>query len=108
MHSIQSHLFVVTLLGATLLLGACASGPETSGSKTEFDHAYAAAQNSFDRSESLEHAWTTAEEALKEAKEAAAAGDYRKATELANEANEQSELAIEQAERESQPDMTLY
>jgi hypothetical protein len=108
MHGNQSRFIAVAVLGATLLLAACASGPGMSSSKAEFEQAYAAAKDSFDRSEAAGHAWTTAEDTLKEASEAATAGDYGKATELAKTAKEHSDLAVQQGAHEAQPDMTIY
>lgn len=97
----------LALIGGALMLSACATGPTMAGSQADFDRAYADASASFQRSEAADHAWSTAEDALKDAKKAAEAGDYSKATQLANLAKEHSELALEQAQREEQPDTTL-
>ncbi len=95
------------LISGALVLSACAGGPAMSGSKAGYDRAYSDANASFQRSEAAGYAWSTAEDALKDARKAAEAGDYTKATQLANVAKEHSDLALEQAQRYERPDMTL-
>lgn len=101
MNGNRVRLAVAGLATGVLLLSACAGGMG-SGSQAEFDKAYTDASSALKDSEKVKHAWTTAEDALKQSKQAADDGDYAKAIELAKQSREHSELAIQQSKTEDQ------
>ncbi len=70
-----------------------------------FNKAYAEAEAAFKKSDGAEAAWTTSEDALKDAKEAAAKGEFENAIKLANLAKSTSEEALAQqaAQKNAKP-----
>lgn len=88
---------------AVLLLGACSSmqssgesGGDADVSKAGFDKAYQAAEDAYNKAKEANNLWTTTDDDLKGAKEAAAKGDLATATKLANRAKFESESAYAQ------------
>jgi hypothetical protein len=107
MNGNRVRLAVAGLATGVLLLSACAGGMG-SGSKAEFEQAYTDASSTLKDSKKLKHAWTTAENALKQSRKAADDGDYAKAVELAKQSREHSELAIQQSKTEDQAPIALW
>jgi hypothetical protein len=101
------RLAVAGLASGVLLLSACAGGMG-SDSKAEFDKAYADASSALKDAEKVKHAWTTAEDGLKQSRKAADDGDYARAIELAKQSRAHSELAIQQSKTEDQAPITLW
>lgn len=90
-------------LFALLLLSGCAVSGETEKSASgngEFDAALAAAKAATKKANAVGYEWRDTGKIMKEAEEAAKAGDMKKAMKLANKAKTQSELAQKQAEEQ--------
>jgi uncharacterized protein YceK len=85
------------VFGATLLTG-CATVEKMD--KPTYERLHAEAKAAFDKSNSVQYAWTTAEDALEMADEAARKGDWESAIKQVKKAKEHSNLAYEQYERE--------
>jgi hypothetical protein len=97
-----------TSLGFIVLSMAACSSMQSSGdsegaadtSKAGFEKAYQAAEDAYNKAKEANNLWTTTDDELKAAKEAAAKGDMETATKLANRAKFESEAAYAQAESE--------
>lgn len=90
-------------LAAALLLAACATTQTAEGVNAESaNSAIAAAEAATKKTGSVHYLWRDTEKLLKQAKAAAKAKDYKKATDLANTAKRQSELAYAQYEEQKQ------
>jgi len=74
--------------------------PAEAPPSASFEEAQAAAIAAIERSAARDHAWSSADNLLKQAVAAAAAGDEDKAIELADRARVQAELALRQADLE--------
>lgn len=103
------NLFVAPLLLAALALGfvGCASTPEAAApaaqpavTQADAEKAIADARIVMAEAKKLNNEWRDADELLKQAEAAMAAGDYAKAVELANQARRMAENAVAQANAE--------
>ncbi|MBU6498645.1 MAG: hypothetical protein KGJ41_07220 [Rhodospirillales bacterium] len=81
-----------------LLLAAAGSGH--AADKATFDATLAAAIKADQQAAALHNRWVPTEAALKEAKAAAAGGDFEKATALAKKAQALAERSVQQAEEQ--------
>ncbi len=101
----MKNLIPFAIAGA-FALGACASGGGTgdgsSSAVNDKDAATAilAAEHELKRANAKGAAWRDTEKMIKEAQEAAKAGDFDKAIKLANKAKNQSTNALAQAEEQ--------
>jgi len=85
---------------ATLLLSGCTTtGYSGSASATQesYDAAVVAAKSSIKTAKSANYEWRDSGKMLKKADKAAKAGDFEKATKIANKAKRQGELALIQS-----------
>ena len=95
-----------TLFIMMLVLGlavGCASTPDdvdTMADQASAEQAIAAAKTSNAQAKTMGAEWRDTDAMIKSAEEALAAGDYAKATELADKARRQSENAMQQAKAE--------
>ncbi len=87
---------LVFALLAVLMLNTTAMAADDA----EYQAALAKAQETLSDAEGKVQLWSTSEILLKDAEEAAAAGDFELAVKLATEARLQGELAVATAERE--------
>ena len=90
-------LIATAILGAALLTG-CATVEKMD--KPTYDRLSSEAKAAFDKSNSVQYAWTTAEDAFEKADEAAKKGDWEGAIKHVKYIKEQSQLAYQQYERE--------
>lgn len=88
-----------TAVAAAILCGL--TGVLHANPQTEFDRSYAAAEQARQQSAAVGGEWREVGKLLDAAKKAAASGDFAKATLLAGQAQQQSELGYRQA-REQQ------
>ena len=95
-HLIKPFFIMMLVLG---LVAGCASTPDDSGEvdQATAEQAIADAKSSNAQAKKMNAEWRDTGEMIKSAEEALAAGDYAKATELANEAQRQAENAMQQA-----------
>ncbi len=104
----------ISVICFSLSLVACTSAPvkeeqQAASSKAavvgeeqgEFEAIHAAAKQSLKAASAVGFQWRDSGKILKKAEKAAAAGDYKKATQLANTAREQGEFAQEQAKQQA-------
>lgn len=93
------------LITLGLLAGCASTGVETvsTGTSGEADSAISAAASANAKAKELGFEWRDTHNLIREAEEAAAAGDYAKAINLANEARVQAENAIQQGTTGSKP-----
>ena len=89
----------MTLAAAFALLTACASTPET-GSSADYDKALSEAKTAQAAAKKANNQWFYKEDLIKQAEAAAAAGDYEKATKLAQKCKFQGDMAVKQAEEQ--------
>jgi nucleoid-associated protein YgaU len=104
------NIFVIPMLVAAMVLGfvGCASTPEATApaadanaaDKAAAEKAIADAKAALAEAKKMGAEWSTTGGLIKSAEEAFAAGDYAKATDLANQAKAQAENAIAQAKAE--------
>lgn len=85
------------ILGAALLTG-CATVEKMD--KPTYDRLQAKAKSALDKSDSVQNSWTTAEDALEKAAEAAKNSDWETAIKQVKRSQAQSELAYRQYEQE--------
>jgi nucleoid-associated protein YgaU len=95
-----ARLFGVAILSLGLLAG-CASTSETDDAAFAAEQAIADAKAAAAEAKALNYEWRDTGSIIKEAEDKYAAGDYEAATALANEARQQSEDAIAQANAEN-------
>jgi len=90
------------LLAATLLATACASqGPsEPAATADSANQAIAAAEAAAKKAQEVGYQWRDTEKLIKDAKAAAAKQDFAAAQKLANAAEQQGKLSLEQHQRE--------
>lgn len=98
-------MLVVISLSATTLLGGCATVEKMD--KPTYDRLQKQAKAAFDKSASVNYAWTTAEDAMESADEAAQKGDWENAIKLVKKVRQHSELAYKQYEAEKNPAVVL-
>lgn len=102
----QALVFSAALVGG-ILIGGCAEQPEkaesesapasvATGSAAEYENAITAAKAAQKKAASVGGEWRDVGKMIKDASKAAEAGDYAKATELADLARKHSELGYEQ------------
>ena len=90
--------FKTLTIAATLaLMTACASTPESTGSSDAYDKALSEAKTAQAAAKKANNQWFYKEDLIKQAETAAAAGDYAKATKLAEKAKFQDDMAVKQA-----------
>ena len=94
--------YVVAVLGATLLLAACAGDTMSEPDEKSYNAAYEAAEAARKEAASMKYEWRDTAKMLKKAEETAGKGDYATAQKLANKARKQSENAIAQAKEQEQ------
>lgn len=87
------------LVLAGLIAAGCSTGTK-SASPEDYNQALADAKTAIAKAQKVNYVWRDTGKILKKAEEAAKAGDYDKATSLANQAKRQGELAYIQHERE--------
>ena len=93
-----STMFKTLTIAATLaLMTACASTPESTGSADAYDKALSEAKTAQAAAKKVNNQWFYKEDLVKQAEPAAAAGDYAKATKLAEKAKFQGDMAVKQA-----------
>lgn len=112
---------ILSLISVVILFAACGGAPEEETAATveapqaaaieapsvrmeassSYEVAYADAVAAIDRAASKGHAWTTSDQMIKDAAEAAANGDTAVAISLADEARIQADLASIQADHEA-------
>ena len=86
-----------------ILLGACSTSSGTEQSPdVSYAKAHAAAVAAIEHSAAKAHAWNTTDALLEQASAAAAAGDEKRAIQLADKARIQAELAAKQADSEAE------
>lgn len=90
-------------IAIALVCTGCAS--MDTPNKSNYERVLGEAQAAFDKSAMMKHAWSTADDALTDAKKAADAGDWATAIKLAKKAREHSELAQAQAVSETNADI---
>jgi hypothetical protein len=90
-------------IAIALVSAGCAS--MDTPNKSNYERVLGEAQAAFDKSAMMKHAWSTADDALTDAKKAADAGDWATAINLAKKAREHSELAQAQAMSEANADV---
>lgn len=94
MHKTAKHL-IAAMLG-TIVLTGCATVEKMD--QPTYERLHANAKKAFEKSQSVQYAWTTAEDALEKAEIAAKEGDWDTAIKQAKRARQQSELAYQQYE----------
>ena len=90
---------VIPVIAIALVSAGCAT--TDTPNKTNYERVLGEAQAAFDKSAMMDHAWSTADDALTDAKKAAEDGDWEKAMKLAKKAKDHSELAQAQAMAEA-------
>ncbi|MCG6887172.1 MAG: hypothetical protein LJE74_08185 [Proteobacteria bacterium] len=93
----------ITLLvaAAALFLGACASTPSQTHNKNDAIGAITAAEHQTARAKNVGYEWRDTGKLIKKAQEALKNGQYDEAVKLANEAKQQSTLAIQQQQQQA-------
>ena len=94
--------YALAVIGASLLLAACAGDTKSEPDQSSYNAAYEAAEAARKEAASLKYEWRDTAKMLKQAEEAAAKGDYATAQKLADKARKQSENAIAQAKEQEQ------
>lgn len=90
------------LAAALLVLATAATGPAfAAGSESGYKAALAAAEAAEKQAGTFKNQWTTTEQALKEAKQEAAAGDFDKAMALAKQAEALANASIAQSKEQA-------
>jgi hypothetical protein len=85
---------LATLSALSVLLAAGATSAYAASTEADYKAAYAAAEAANNEAGKLRNQWTTAVSALKNAKKAAEAGDFDKATAEAKKSEQLSKAAI--------------
>jgi len=93
----RAMLKTVSIAAALALMTACASTPESTGSADAYDKALAEAKTAQAAAKKVNNQWFYKEDLVKQAETAAAAGDYSKATKLAEKAKFEGDMAAKQA-----------
>ena len=93
------HSLMATVILSSALAAGCASTSSTqnTAAEAEFNQAMAAAEASQDKAASVGGEWRDIGKIMKQAREAAASGDYDKALSLAETARLQGEIGYDQA-----------
>ena len=106
---------LASLAASILLLTACGSTSEVtetaaggSDLKFQYEKTIKDAETAYKTVDQAGGAWVYTEEKMAEAKKAAEANDYAKALELAKEAHDQSLLAKQQFDNQSNAGPTLF
>jgi hypothetical protein len=87
---------------AATALTALLAMPSLAADEAEYKAACEAAEASRKAAAEARYEWNTTAPLIQKAGEAAAGGDYDKATKLCDEARQQGELALAQAKREAE------
>lgn len=90
------------VMGASLMLAACAGDTMSEPDEKSYSAAYEAAEAARKEAAKVGHEWRDTADMLKKAEETAAKGDYAAAQKLADKARRQSENAIAQAKEQEQ------
>ena len=93
----RTTLKTLSIAAALAVLTACASTPESTGSADAYDKALTEAKTAQAAAKKVNNQWFYKEDLVKQAETAAAAGDYAKATKLAEKAKFQGDMAVKQA-----------
>jgi hypothetical protein len=88
--------------------GTMESATATGDTQTQFEQVYKQAEDAYKKVKDAGGAWAYTEDTLKEARQAADAKDYDKATKLAKNALEESEIARVQFEGQKQAGPYLF
>lgn len=94
----KSAIHLVAALLGTLVLTGCATVEKMD--QPTYQRLHAKATKAFEKSQSVQYAWTTAEDALEKAESAAKEGDWETAIKQVKRAHQQSDLAYKQYESE--------
>ena len=94
-------LISVLLITFGLASGCAATDSKSSGSSADATKAIEAADDAIAEAKANDWIWRDTEKFLDQAKEAAASGDYAKATQLADKAKFQAEMAASQHKEET-------
>lgn len=100
--SMRKFPFIAAIVGAGLLLAACAGNSMAAPDEASYKAAYEAAEAARKEAAAVKHEWRDTEKMLKQAEEMAAKGDYAGAQKLAEKARRQSENAVAQAKEQEQ------
>ena len=99
-------------VAVALSISACAQmkAHEVPGGEDQvsFNQMYQQAEAALQKASEANNAWSTTEETLDEAKQAAAKADYAAAIKLAERAKWESEMALSQAESQKNAGPTLF
>ena len=87
-------------IAIAILIALAAATPALAAGEQDFTAAYAVAAKVEQQALAMQAAWTTTEKALKDAKKAADAKDYDRATALARQAEALAKQSIRQAEEQ--------
>ena len=88
---------LIAVAAASLFLAGCAGmGVSPEEQKQRYQQALDAAEAAYKKAMSVNYVWTNSEDLMKAAKEAAKKGELDKATSLAQQSREMSELAYSQ------------
>ncbi len=93
----NSMMRLPALVALSMLMAASATSVRAASSEDDYKAAYAAAEAANNEAGKLRNQWTTAVSALKDAKAAAAAGDFDKAVEESRKSEALSKAAIFQS-----------
>lgn len=89
---------LITCLFTALLIGGCnTNGSKTTATEADYQQAIADAKISLKRAHNAANEWRDTGKIIKESEKAAKSGDFITATQLANKARQQGELALLQA-----------
>ena len=91
---------IVAVMGASLLVAG--AGNTVVADEQSFNASYEAAEAARKQAASMNYEWRDTGKMLKQAKEAAAKGDYETAERLANKAEMQGKMAVAQAKEQEQ------
>jgi hypothetical protein len=91
---------IVAVMGASLLVAG--AGNTVAADEKSFNATYEAADAARKQAASMNYEWRDTGKMLKQAKEAAAKGDYETAERLANKAEMHGKMAVAQAKEQEQ------
>jgi hypothetical protein len=91
---------IVAVMGASLLVAG--AGNTVAADEQSFNASYEAAEAARKQAASMNYEWRDTGKMLKQAKEAAAKGDYETAERLANKAEMHGKMAVAQAKEQEQ------
>lgn len=100
--SMRKFSFIAAIVGAGLLLTACAGNTMAEPDEKSYKAAYEAAEAARKEAANVQHEWRDTAKMLEQAEEMAAKGDYAGAQKLADKARRQSENAVAQAKEQEQ------